>query len=88
MCTKIIIRYFFVAPSMLKSKPAAITGARMDSCLEMPKAVSVSCGTHLLNLLQSDKRNEKMSALLCKEVNQQMHNVKMEMFVGCLLSWR
>lgn len=54
--TKIIIIRFFVAPSVSKSQPAAITGAGTNSCLEMPEAVSVSGGVHSLSSLQSNQR--------------------------------
>lgn len=69
--TKIIITCFFAVPSVSKSQPAAITGARANSCLEMPEAVSLSCGAHLLCLLQSDKREGMMRVLLYKEVIQE-----------------
>lgn len=64
----------------------------MDSCLETPKAVSVSCGTHLLNLLQSDKRNGKMSALLPLQ-GRKLANARREggnacrLFIGLAVNW-
>lgn len=62
--TKIIITCFFVAPPVSKSQPAAITGARMNSCLEVPEAVSLSAAFHSLCSLGSNKREERWG-LVC-----------------------
>lgn len=73
--TKIIITCFYAAPSVWKSQPAAITGAGMNSCLEMPEAVSLSSSAHSLSSapakllqykeeLQPDQQSDKRQTYL------------------------
>lgn len=65
--TKIKTTCFFVAPSVTKSQPAAITGAKKtNSCLETPEAVSLSSSAHQLSSLQQQEGGKTM-VLLCKE---------------------
>ena len=72
--TKIIITCFFAAPSAWKSQPAAITGARMNSCLEMPEAIRLSSGAQSLSSLPWNRREGRWGLFYTRSCCSQTHS--------------